>query len=226
MPHASSSQSVVVAPADDALVEAIRNAEERAFGLLYERYFQRVYTYSFLKLRNHADTEEAVQETFTAVFRSINAYRGESSLVSWIYGIARNTVNNQFRRANVQHQRMARAQNELLRTSLAMSPGTPEDELNLQRSVDQARECLASLSAWQAEVFALRHLENLPIGEIARRMSRSHDSVRSSLYRVKSLLIEAVDPSDSNADPGGASDGRSGCRAAARGGANRGGGEQ
>ena len=98
------------APADEALVAAIRNAEERAFGLLYERYFQRVYTFSFLRLRNHADTEEAVQETFTSVFRSIDAYRGESSLVSWIYGIARNTVNNQLRRTNAQHQRMAHAQ--------------------------------------------------------------------------------------------------------------------
>jgi RNA polymerase sigma-70 factor (ECF subfamily) len=223
--HASSSQPVAAAPADEALVVAIRNAEERAFGLLYQRYFQRVYTFSFLRLRNHDDAEEAVQETFTSVFRSIDAYRGESSLVSWIYGIARNTVNNQLRRANAQRQRMARARNELLRTSLAMSPDTPEDELNLQRSVDQARECLASLSDWQAEVFALRHLENLPIGEIARRMSRSHDSVRSSLYRVKSLLIKAVDPRDSNADPGGVSDGGSGCRAAAHGGANRGGGE-
>jgi RNA polymerase sigma-70 factor (ECF subfamily) len=226
LPHASNSQPVAAAPADETLVAAIRNAEEHAFGLLYERYFQRIYTFSFLRLRNHADTEEAVQETFTSVFRSIDAYRGESSLVSWIYGIARNTVNNRLRRASAQHQRMARARTELLRSSLAMSPGTPEDELNLQRSVDQVRECLRSLSDWQAEVFALRHLENLPIGEIARRMSRSHDSVRSSLYRVKSLLIKAVDPSDSNADPGGASNGGSGCRTAARGGAYRGGGER
>ena len=169
MSRTCSSRPVAVAPADKALVEAIRNAEERAFKLLYERYFQRVYTFSFLRLRNHADTEEAVQETFTSVFRSIDTYRGESSLVSWIYGITRNTVNNQLRRVNAQHQRMARARNELLRTSIAMSPGTPEDELNLQRSVDQVRECLASLSDWQAEVFALRHLENLPIGEIDRK---------------------------------------------------------
>jgi RNA polymerase sigma-70 factor (ECF subfamily) len=202
------SKPVAVAHADEALlVAAIRNAEESAFSVLYERYFQRVYTFSFLRLRNHADTEEVVQETFTSVFRSIDAYRGESPLVSWIYGIARNTVNNRLRRANLQHERMARAKNELLRTSLVMSPGTPEDELNFQRSVDRVRQCLASLSDWQAEVFALRHLENLPIGEIARRMSRSHDSVRSSLYRVKSLLIDAVDPSDSNAEPGGVSGG-------------------
>jgi RNA polymerase sigma-70 factor (ECF subfamily) len=224
--RACSPQPVAVALADETLVEAVRNAEERAFKLLYERYFQRVYTFSFRRLRNHADTEEAVQETFTSVFRSIDTYRGESSLVSWIYGIARNTVNNQLRRVNAQHQRMARARNELLRTSIAMSPGTPEDELNLQRSIDQVRDCLASLSDWQAEVFALRHLENLPIGEIARRMSRSHDSVRSSLYRVKSLLIKAVDPSDSNANAGRCLDGGPGRRAAARGGANRGGGER
>jgi RNA polymerase sigma-70 factor (ECF subfamily) len=224
--RARSSQPAAVARRDEALVAAIRNAEERAFSLLYERYFQRVYAFSFRRLRNHADTEDAVQETFTSVFRSIDAYRGESSLVSWIYGIARNTVNNQLRRASAQHQCTARARNELLRTRIAMSPGTPEDELSLQRSVDQVRDCLASLSDWQAEVFALRHLENLPIGEIARRVSRSDDSVRSSLYRVKSLLIKAVDPSDSNADPGEVLDGGPGCRAAASGGANRGGGER
>ncbi len=208
--RASSSQPVAVASADKALVEAIRNAEEHAFNLLYERYFQRVYTFSFRRLHNHADTEETVQETFTSVFRSIDAHRGESSLVSWIYGIARNTVNDQLRRAKAQHQRMARARNELVRTSISMSPGTPEDELNLQRSLDHVKDFLASVSDWQAEVFALRHLENLPITEIARRMSRSHDSVRSSLYRVKSLLIKAVDPSDSNADLGGVLDGRPG----------------
>jgi RNA polymerase sigma-70 factor (ECF subfamily) len=225
LPHASSSQQVADAPADETLVAAIRNAEEHAFGLLYERYFQRVYLFSLLRLRDHADAEEAVQETFTSVFRSIDAYRGESSLVSWIYGIARNTVNNQLRRANARQQGMARARIEWLRTSLLMSPGTPEDELNLQRSVDQVRDCLASVSDWQAEIFALRHLENLPIGEIARRVSRSSDSVRSSLYRVKSLLVKAVGSGDSSSNSVRVLDGRPGFRAAASGGTDQGGGE-
>jgi len=229
LPHASSLQPVADAPADETLVAAIRDADEAAFSLLYERYFQRVYLFSFLRLRNHADTEEAVQETFTSVFRSIDAYRGESPLASWIYGIARNTVNNQLRRASAQRRRLARARIELARASLLMSPGTPEDELNLQRSVDQVRVCLASVSAWQAEVFALRHLENLPIAEIAHRMSRSSDSVRSSLYRVKSLLMKAVDPGGSSSESVGVLgvlDGGPGYRAAASGAASRGGGRQ
>jgi len=192
LPDASSAQQVAVATADGSLVAAIRNAEEHAFSLLYERYFQRVYLFSLLRLRDHADAEEAVQEIFTAVFRSIHAYRGESSLASWIYGVARNTLNNQLRRANARQQRVARARIEWTRTSLVRSPGTPEDELNFRRSLDQVCDCLVSVSDWQAEIFALRHLENLPIEEIARRVSRSHAAVRSSLYRVKSLMVGAV----------------------------------
>ena len=63
-------------------MEAIRRADDHAFNLLYERYFRRVYNFSYARLRNHADTEEAVQETFISVFKSIDAYRGESLLVS------------------------------------------------------------------------------------------------------------------------------------------------
>ena len=53
---------------------------------------------------------------------------------------------------------------------------------------------LSNVSEWQSEVFWLRHGENLTIDEIARRVRRSNDAVRSSLYRVKRMLVEAVDP--------------------------------
>lgn len=182
-------------PSDDELVGGIKKADERAFNTLYERYFQRVYNFSFARLRNHADTEEVVQETFTSVYRSIEAFRGESSLVSWIYGIARNTVNNQLRRAKTQEQRMEQARPELVRGSGSLDSYTPEDHLNLQRCADAIQEQLGTVSEWQAEVFVLRHMENMTIGEIAARMSRSNDSVRSSLYRVKRLLFEAVESS-------------------------------
>jgi DNA-directed RNA polymerase specialized sigma24 family protein len=36
-------------------------------------------------------------------------------------------------------------------------------------------------------------VEDLPIGEIARRVSRSNDAVRSSLYRIKRMLVETID---------------------------------
>lgn len=161
--------------------------------MLYERYYERIYNFSFLRLRNHADTEEVVQETFTAVFRSIGGFHGRSSILSWVYGIAKNTVNNHIRRNVARQQRVDRAERELVRNHTWSSASCPEDQLTLQRCAESVRDQLAALSDWQAEIFKLRHVDDLSIGEIAARTSRSNDAVRSSLCRVKRLVVEAVE---------------------------------
>jgi len=176
---------------DRQLIDGIRHASEADFNRLYERYFQRVYGFAYSRLRNRADAEEVVQETFTAVFRSIDAYRGQSSLLSWIYGIAKNTVNNHLRRVRAHEQRLERAERSL-QGGGGMASYTPEEHLNLRRCEHAIHERLAAVPEWHARVFVLRHVENLPIGEIARRVRRSSDAVRSSLYRMKRMLVETV----------------------------------
>jgi RNA polymerase sigma-70 factor (ECF subfamily) len=178
---------------DGELVAGIRQSNEKDFTLLYERYYQRVYNFSYLRLRNHADTEEAVQETFTAVFRSIDAFQGKSSVISWIYGIAKNTVNNSIRRAIAREQRVERAESEMILNMRSTYAADPEDHLTFQRCEESIRKRLASVSDWQAQIFVMRHVENLPIDEIASRTSRSNDSVRSSLCRVKRMLVETIE---------------------------------
>jgi RNA polymerase sigma-70 factor (ECF subfamily) len=185
---------------DQELVAAIRAGNEPAFSILYDRYFQRVYNFSYARLRNRADAEEATQDTFTAVFRSISAYRGTASLLSWIYGIARNTVNNQIRKARAHELRVERAQAEVGTPALGVDDYSPEERLGFQRCANVIEDTLTSVTPWQAEVFVLRHFENLPIQEIADRMSRSNDAVRSSLYRVKRLVVEALESEGAGAD--------------------------
>ena len=190
----SSSRAPTDTRTDAELVQGIRGGDSAAFNVLYDRYFQRIHAFAYARLRNRADAEEVVQETFTAVFHSMDAYRGQSSLLSWIYGIAKNTINNTLRRARAHDQRIERAQQELVLSAESVDSCTPEQQLGFQRSADALRESLESISDWQAEAFMLRHFENLPIQEIAERMCRSNDAIRSSLYRVKRLVVEAVDP--------------------------------
>jgi RNA polymerase sigma-70 factor (ECF subfamily) len=184
---------------DQELLAGIRRSSEEDFGVLYDRYFQRVYSYAHQRLRNRADAEEVTQETFTAVFRSIDGYRGQSSLLSWIYGIAKNNVNNHLRRAKAHDTRIERAERSLVRSAASLDACTPEEHLSLQRCAKAVQERLSEVADWHAEVFVMRHLDNLPIEEIARRTSRSNDAIRSSLYRVKRLVVEAI---DSNASTG------------------------
>jgi RNA polymerase sigma-70 factor (ECF subfamily) len=178
---------------DEDLVAGIRRSNEGDFTLLYERYYQRVYNFAYLRLKNHADTEEVVQEAFTAVFRSIDRFEGKSSVISWIYGITKNTVNNSIRRAIARERRVDRAESEMLRDLQSAYGADPEAALSFQRCEESFRNQLASVSDWQAEIFVMRHVDDLPIDEIAARTSRSNDSVRSSLCRVKRLLVDAIE---------------------------------
>ena len=181
-------------PADTQLIEGIRSSNEADFNLLYERYFPRVYSFAYLRLRNRADTEEVVQDIFMAVFRSIDSYRGQSSLLAWVYGIAKNSVNNHIRRAKAQEQRIEQAEAELVRSSHSVAPGTPEEHLSLRRCEEAIQERLGLLADWHTEVFVLRHFEDVSIDEIAQRVSRSSDAVRSSLYRAKKILVGVMNP--------------------------------
>jgi RNA polymerase sigma-70 factor (ECF subfamily) len=190
----SSSEAASGAPSDEDLFERIRQGSEPHFNLIYDRYFQRIYNFIYTRVRNHADAEELTQETFTAVFQSIDGYSGRSAPLGWIYGIAKNTVHNHLRRLKTHGERMQRAGPEAVTATSSAWSCTPEDQLAMRRYARAIDARLQSVSDWQAEVFFLRHVEDLPIREISRRTLRSSDAIRSGLYRVKRLLIDAGQP--------------------------------
>jgi RNA polymerase sigma-70 factor (ECF subfamily) len=201
IPSPRTRSKLPVRPVEDAeLLAGLSRGSQCAFDSLYQRYFQRIYNFAYLRLRNHADAEEVVQETFTAVFRCIESYKGRSSLSSWIYGIAKNTINNHIRRLKTEEARVDRVESEGLRPSESLATGSPEEQLVLRRYLETIGERLGAVAQWQVEVFELRHLANLSIQEISDRTERSSDAIRSSLYRIKRMLMEAADGSGGISD--------------------------
>ena len=184
----------VSALTDQELLEGLRAQSEQHFAELYDRYFQRIYHFVYARIRNHVECEEIVQETFIAVFRSFENYRAQSSLLSWIYGIAKNTTNNSLRRARTQNERIDLVEESELGPASSLGVHSPDQLLDLHRFGAELSERLEQVADWQAEIFAMRHLENLSIPEISKRTNRSSDAVRSSLYRVKRIFFEAAHP--------------------------------
>ena len=175
---------------DEALFAEVAKGSERHFTALYERYFQRIYSFVYLRLRNHADAEEVTQETFTAVFRSAGDWGGKASPLAWTYGIAKNTVANHQRRAHTGRRRLEQAGPTPLVTTSPTWSLTPEEHLDLDRCAERMANELTGLADWQMEAFVLRHAHNCSIPEISERTGRSSDAVRSGLYRAKKILLE------------------------------------
>jgi RNA polymerase sigma-70 factor (ECF subfamily) len=178
---------------DEALLAGVTGGNEGHFNALYARYFGRIYAFVRSRVANRADAEELTQEVFTAVFRSAGGYGDRASPLSWIYGIARNTLLNYIRRRQLERARHARLSVDPPTPPTPDWAYTPEEQYRQDRLGREFERRMATLAPWQLDVFRLRHIEDLPIEEISRRTTRSADAVRSGLYRAKRLLFEAAD---------------------------------
>lgn len=178
---------------DEALLAGVRAGSEHHFNALYARYFARIYAFVRARTGDRTDAEELTQEVFTAVFRFADGFGERATPLSWIYGIARNTVLNHLRRRQLDRARAARLTPETLGHPAPEWSFTPEEQVRQERLGEALQRCMATLAPWQLDVFRLRHIEDLPIDEIARRTHRSEDAVRSGLYRAKRLLFEAAE---------------------------------
>ena len=174
---------------DRDLAQRICEGSEEHFNILYSRYFDRVYNFTFRKLRNHAEAEELVQEIFSCVFTSLKSFEGRSSLLSWIYGIMKNNINNYFRRTRMADVPMNDEDRARLGLEKACPEYGPDLQLEMKEAVTRFDEALSALSDTQYQVFMMRHMENLSIEQIAARTNKSKDSIKSNLYRIKKLLV-------------------------------------
>ena len=173
---------------DKELVERIKEGSEQHFNILYNRYFKRVYNFTYQKVRDHGETEELVQEIFYCVFTSLKNFEGRSALLSWIYGIMKNNINSYFRRSRPPQVLFEEVEASGLRTVRAMSNDGPDFQLEMKEAATTFNRVLDSLTELQYQMFAMRHLDNLSIEEIASRTRRSKDAVKSNLYRIKKML--------------------------------------
>jgi RNA polymerase sigma-70 factor (ECF subfamily) len=183
----------VGAPAPDVeLIQRIQAGDAAAFTELYERYFPRVYHFTRRRLNTVADTEETVQEVFINVFASLGSFRGEAPFAAWVLGVTRRTIASRFKRKRHATVPLEEAESERLDASLSLMSRepTPLEVYECGERIQQLEHtAMSQLSAEQRQLFEMHHLEHHPIHEIARRLAKSEDAVKSNLYRARKLLL-------------------------------------
>src|SRR5262245_30277769 len=75
---------------DDALLEALRRGDVRAFEVTFHTYKTMVYNLSYRILLDHEDALDVAQEVFLTLFQKISGFRGQASLKSWLFRVTFN----------------------------------------------------------------------------------------------------------------------------------------
>src|SRR3954462_8759571 len=97
-PSAEDDSATFDASSDTELLLRVADRDREAFELLYHRYVRPVFGLALRRLRDRQRAEDAVQETFAAVWRSAASYRPDRGPAApWLYAIARNAIVDRFR---------------------------------------------------------------------------------------------------------------------------------
>src|SRR6059058_5919725 len=181
--------AVVDAPSEDAaLAAACRSGDLRAYERLYAMHGARMKNLARNVLGNPIDAEDAVQETFLKVHRSIASFRGQSSFVTWTYRILINTCYDA-RRSRLRKKEVT-TDNDSEETP-RIEPRAPGAHPSLRMALERALE---KLTRHQRDVFLLYEVEGFRHAEIAGMLEITEAASKNTLFQAKKNLRGILEP--------------------------------
>ena len=174
------------------IVSELKQGNQQVFNYVVDLYSTMVYTICFNLVRNREDAEDITQEVFATLWLSIEFFKGESLLKTWLYRIAINKSYELIRRKSRKKRsgKMIEIDNEI--TPLKSDQQSPLEELEYQEFELIFQESLKKLPEKQQLAFILNRLEGMSYQEIASEMKTSHSAVESLLFRAKKKLTELM----------------------------------
>jgi len=184
---------------DGVLAARIAARDPQAVRVITERCNQRLFRTAWSILRDHAEAEDVVQNTYLRAFAAIGSFEGRSSLATWLTRILINEALGRERAARRRRARLDAAavvdladyRDNLMRGSIQ---DTPDAELArgqvralLERAIEQLPQIFRT-------VFVLREIEALSIEETAAALDISPATVKTRHFRARRKLQEALAP--------------------------------
>jgi RNA polymerase sigma-70 factor, ECF subfamily len=179
------------------LIRRLRDRDERAFREVVEQFGDQIYNLTYRMLGDAGEAEDLAQEVFITLFKSIDSFRGDSKLSTWLYRIAANHCKNRIKYLARRHDRQQSSYLDEVavaeggaaaRVAGVSSPPAPDTQLagmQLERIVQQT---IAELDDDQRLLVILRDVEELSYGEICEITSLPEGTVKSRLHRARMAL--------------------------------------
>jgi RNA polymerase sigma-70 factor (ECF subfamily) len=183
------------------LLRRLRERDERAFRELVETYQDRVFNLIFRMIGVREEAEDLAQEVFVTTFKTIDTFRGESKLSTWLYRVAVNHCKNRIKYLARRHDRQTGALDEAAEHEAAASGDGPIGAGHIarpDRAVEGAQldllvqRAIADLDEEHRVVVVLRDIEDLSYDEIGTITGLPEGTVKSRLHRARLALKQKL----------------------------------
>lgn len=184
---------------DEELMLACQRGDTDSLDKLYERYYQRIFSFILRYVKDPDRAQDILQETFLRVFNWREKYAPTAKFASWLYRIARNLCIDEKRKywnrmVNLDSQSRL---DEDSQGPIEIEPEKgfdPRELLDESVKMDIIRKAVDKLSDEQKDVIVLNKYEGLSYQEIGEILGISTESVKQRAYRAHLKLRELLEP--------------------------------
>lgn len=169
---------------ENSILELLAQGSEYAFTQVFDRYRDKVYNVAMMFLKSTESAEEVVQDVFMKLWLKREKVTEIKNLENYIFFMARNVVNDRFRRLAVEsNHRRSMYKEQMIVNNTSERLEDKQYELMLRKAVD-------TLSPQQKLVYKLAKMEGLSLDEIAERLNISRLTVKTHLARAMQIIRE------------------------------------
>ena len=183
-----------IQPWDEKALVALNAGQiERAFDVLVQGYQQRVLAYCIATMGDYAIGEEVALDVCEALWRALPGFKRESSFLTWILAIARNTC---LKRRGILGRLRRTFVYDIDNTLLEAQPDpadSPEEVVSKQQQVERLLHALAKLTRKDRDLLIMLYFEGLSLEAIAQRRSQGRETVRQALLKAQQQLKQILD---------------------------------
>ena len=165
---------------DEACIERVKAGDTEAFGLLVERYNDRLIRMVMPLVKEKADAEDLIQEVMIKAFEHLGSFHGQCAFSTWLYRIAYNRAVSEMRRKS-KYTEVSLDENILPDTP----DGTVPDE---QHSLEALRWSLARLGPEDQTLLSLYYGEGKSVAELGVITGLSLSNIKIRLFRLRNKL--------------------------------------
>ncbi len=163
-------------------MELIAAGDHEAFREIYDRYYKRIYLYSYRQLGEGEGAKEVANEVMVEVWKGAKKFRGESKPSTWMFGIAVNKIRKEIKRRPPAHD-------DLDALEKKVSEKTMQDDTTYHSELrEQMRLAIRRLSPEHRAVLDLTYYQGLSIKEIAEITGCPPNTVKTRMFYARKRL--------------------------------------
>ncbi|WP_098743743.1 RNA polymerase sigma factor [Paenibacillus sp. EZ-K15] len=163
----------------EAVVEQVKAGDKHAYQAIILQFERQMYTYCYYILKNHAETEDAVQEIFIRAYEHLHQYKRQVSFSAWLYKMAYYHLIN-----------IKKKQSRFLNLIEHCKEQQPVMQISQHEPV--VYELLTYLTAEERHILLLKAVEQYTFEEISDIMGIKSATIRKKYERLRHKLMDRI----------------------------------